>query len=560
MVATARNHPDVASVLHQHSSMQRGIQVLTPEADLRDTRERDLFTSPRSSGDFSRRVSAIMAPTRSSGILQKESTSTSLAPQTSPPQITTAISTATATMSRSIVSQRRVSLPCIIESPTSPTGPATPRHSCDLGRSPIHAEPLHTRTTSGAMPMRRDCMPATPKTNTVSAASLLTTQPQTSAGHQLNSNTNQQTSKQKSASLQQRSPLDKVAASSGLFAGAPEAISNNVSRRRSIDISALSGLSSRTSLHLRRQKSLDLLRASQAPVAVVAAEVATVVPDATASSTDPAVTDREDSRPPLESKVRRDSDASTSETIASGQSSCTTLVTPMVQALDDGKPAAPDSMARPSSDLGQETSPMARSASQPPLSHTSVTAARRSVSASEPGVRQSFDLRLFAGRDRLGMEDAHEGLNKNRRRSIHDPLFTMKKEPDFGPGLLLGISNSPRNETLSHLSRKGSSSSSSSSSSSKNRGSFSGSATVSGRFSRFLWYGSDHQVKDPAAASSLSNGPGPGPGPGPDHSFWSSGLCDLAEASSAEAASQEIGERKARNGMMNRLSGIWSRR
>ncbi|KAF9964962.1 hypothetical protein BGZ70_005670 [Mortierella alpina] len=447
-------------------------------------------------------------------------------------------------MSRSIVSQRRVSLPCIIESPTSPTGPATPRHSCDLGRSPMHAEPLHTRTTSGALPMRRDCMPATPKTNTVSTASLLTTQPQTSAGHQLNSDPKHQTSKQKSASLQQRSHLDK-AASSGLFAGVPEAISNNVSRRRSIDISALSGLSSRTSLHLRRQKSLDLLRASQAPVAAPVAVVAAEVADATASSTDPAVADNEGSRPP-ESKVRRDSDASTSETIASGQSSCTTLVAPMVQALDDGKPPVhvQDATARTSSDLGQQASPMARSASQPPLSHTSVTAARRSASASEPGVRQSFDLRLFAGRDRLGMEDEHEVLNKNRRRSIHDPLFTMKEEPDF-------MSSSPRNEALSHLNRKGSSSSSS-----KSRGSFSGSATVSGRFSRFLWYGSDHQVKDHAA--SLSNGPSPGPGS--DHSFWSSSLGDLAEASSAEATNQETGERKLRHGMMNRLSGIWSRR
>ncbi|KAF9274044.1 hypothetical protein BGZ68_000970, partial [Mortierella alpina] len=217
--------------------MQRGVQVLKPEADLRDTRDRDLFTSPRSSGDFSRRVSAIMAPTRSSGILQKDSTSMSLAPQTSPPQITTAISTATATMSRSIVSQRRVSLPCIIESPTSPTGPATPRHSCDLGRSPMYAEPLHTRTTSGAM--RRDCMPAAQKAkNAVSTASLLTTQPQALGSRQTNGNPDNQSSKQKPASLQQRSQLDKVA-SSGLFAGVPEAISNNVSRRRSVDISAL---------------------------------------------------------------------------------------------------------------------------------------------------------------------------------------------------------------------------------------------------------------------------------------------------------------------------------
>ncbi|KAF9984868.1 hypothetical protein BGZ75_003555 [Mortierella antarctica] len=529
--------------------MQRGIQVLTPEADLRDIRDRDLFTSPRSSGDFSRRVSAIMAPTRSSGILQKDSPSTSLALQTSPPQITTAISTATATMSRSIVSQRRVSLPCIIESPTSPMGPATPRHSCDLPKSPMYAEPLHTRTTSGAL--RRDCMPAAQKANATPTASLLTTrpqpqktQPQTLGGRQTNNNPKDQSSKQKSASVQQHSPLDKVA-SSGLFAGVPEAISNNVSRRRSIDISALSVLASRTSLHLRRQRSLDLLGAQTPVPAPVVAEAAAAVPDPTAAASsyaDPAVTD-EDSRQP-ESKIRRDSDASTSETIVSGQSSCATLVNPMMQVLDDGKPPVQDSIEK------TPANPMARSTSQPPLSHTSVSsAARRSASASEPSVRQSFDLRLFAGRDRLGMEEdeQHEALNKNRRRSIHDPLFTMKEEPEIGPRLL-GMS-SLQNETLSHLSRKGSVSSSSSTS--KSRGSFSGSATVSGRFSRFLWYGSDHH------STSASN-------MGPDHSFWnssSSGVGDLAETNnSTEAIHQETGERKTRTGMMNRLSGIWSRR
>ncbi|KAF9565941.1 hypothetical protein EC968_004007 [Mortierella alpina] len=441
-------------------------------------------------------------------------------------------------MSRSIVNQRRVSLPCIIESPTSPTGPMTPRHSCDLGRSPMSAEPLHTRATSGGM--RRDCMSTAQKIEVVTAGSLLTTQPQPLGNRQPNSHTKNQSPKQTSASPPARSQLDK-GASSGLFAGAPEAISNNVSRRRSIDISALTALSSRTSLHLRRQKSLDLLRA-QGSHATLATQSPVADPEPVASPSDPAITD-EDSRQP-ESKVRRDSDASTtSGTIVSGQSSCATLVNPMVQALDDGRPPVQDSPDRTSPDLGQQASPMTRSSSQPRLSHISTSAAsRRNASASEPGVRQSFDLRLFAGRDRLGIEDDHEVLIKNRRRSIHDPLFTMKEEPEIGPRLL-GMSSSTHNDALAHLNRKGSSSSG------KSRSSFSGSATVSGRFSRFLWYGSDHHGKD---YTSVSNAP--------DHPFWSSGLGDLAEASRSEAVNQETGERKTRNGMMNRLSGIWSRR
>ncbi|KAG0197527.1 hypothetical protein BGX28_008998 [Mortierella sp. GBA30] len=517
--------------------MQRGVQVLTPETDLSDIRDRDLFTSPRSSGDFSRRVSAIMAPTRSAGILQKDNPSASFSSQTAPPQITTTISTATATMSRSTISQRRISLPCIIESPTTPTEPAAPRHSCDLGRSPIYAELLIAKDGSGnAKPEHAS---QTQNIHPTSEA-LLITWPRTSESPQADSTLSQDLT-HKAQLQQERTPLEQIPASSS-FAVVPQAISNNTARRRSIDISAMGFFSARTGMNVRRRRSLDLLSAASIGSAAASASLTATMHDDL-----PVDVSRQG-----DSKIRRDSDASTSDTIVSGRSSCATLVNPMMQAIEDNKPPlerdsqASDKTNITASDLST-SSPMGRSISQPPFLQTSQSSgsARRNATASESGVRQSFDLRLFAGhRDRIAVDENRENHVKNRRRSIHDPLFTMKEEPDMGT---LPLDRDIMASLTSTLNKK----------SSKHRASFSGSATVSGRLSRFLWYGSGKENqeqtgfchgKDSSAAST-----------GPDN-YWNSGNTDPGEMQGVDGLQQDSGERKSRSGMMNRLSGIWSRR
>ncbi|KAF9956169.1 hypothetical protein BGZ65_002924, partial [Modicella reniformis] len=338
-VATARGHVEIASRLHQHACMQRGLQVITPDSELRDRRERDSFTSPRNSSDFSRRVSAIMTPTRSS------------TQQENPTATVTATTAVAASASALTVNQRRVSLPSIVEAPSSP--PAT-RQSCDLSRVPLSKDPLNPPGNSVEKP---------------------TTQSQNSDQHQ------------------QRKSSQSILPSLG-----------NTFRRRSEDVTATGYFSLRSSRTIhRRTSSFDQLAAVC----------------------------------PLDNKVRRDSVASTSETIVSSPSSCSTLASPIMLS---GHGSRTHLEMMPIEEIASnktqgETCAMMRSSSQPPQSPIRDECTRRASSASEPIARQSFDLRLFARGH--GLSEARENVSEEkevkkgkkdrhfksyRRRSIQEPL------------------------------------------------------------------------------------------------------------------------------------------
>ncbi|KAG0241009.1 hypothetical protein BGW41_006461 [Actinomortierella wolfii] len=176
-VAAARNHPEVANLLRQHSAMQRGVLDTTP-----DDEGKDPFVSPRSSSDFHHRLSQILSPSTpytsgatgssSAGSVHsgsekgssispaspvssistrgssrttvpntshaKESSAQSL-PLPAPSQ---ASSSSSSSHTPKVSSQRRVSLPSIMESPCSPPVLPPPRQSCDLSRLPRSDEPL----------------------------------------------------------------------------------------------------------------------------------------------------------------------------------------------------------------------------------------------------------------------------------------------------------------------------------------------------------------------------------------------------------------------------------
>ncbi|KAI8358342.1 hypothetical protein B0O80DRAFT_279040 [Mortierella sp. GBAus27b] len=484
-VATARGHPEVASVLHQHACMQRGLQVITPDADYRDSREKDAFASPRTSGDFSRRVSAIMAPTRSS-------TQQSETPLRSPSSVHGSSITSTATgalaaaaaaaiaASARFVGQRRVSLPSIVEAPSSPIMAAAPRQSCDLSRVPLLNEPLDPRKDSTGLGRR-------------GSTHQQTAPPQVSGQGQDKKNNDKQERK-----LQGTLPSSVKSLE----------VSPSDLRRKSVDTAA-THLSPPPTRPILRRASFDQLAAMR----------------------------------PIESKTRRDSDASNSETVVSSPSSCSTLASPIMQ---DGN----DSRIRLDKIQG-ETSAMARSTSQPPLAPLESGSTRRTASASEPSVRRSFDIRLFASsRDHaLSETEGEEGKGaKNgkdyksyRRRSVQDPW--TEGDHDERSSFLRSVKMTPSASDSSFhdsavLDRNRF----------KHRTSLSGSATISGRFSR-LW--SHYSSKDTHEDENFHD---------KQDSTGSTGSLGSNGSDGIEFTDKDALGTKGRAGMMNRLSGMWTRR
>ncbi|KAF9153808.1 hypothetical protein BG015_002574 [Linnemannia schmuckeri] len=489
-VATARNHPDVAALLHMHLSMQRGLQVTTPDLDFCDSRNGDPFTSPRSSGDFSRRISAVMAPTRS-GL---ESSSRPL-----PSRISTDVSSPppSGATSRNIY-QRRVSLPCIIESPSSPVASNLPRQSCDLGRPPLSTEPLHSRNKS------TDSHLLGPPSRLSNLFSLTKTQPPVAAQTALLPSDNTPGAPNPTESL--------IVAPGG--------------RRRSVDLLGTGSLSPRTALAVNRRKSLDQLRA--APPVFDA-----IIPGG---------------RTTADNKTRRDSDASTSETIvSSGQSSCSTLVHPMMAMAGNDSGTQLDkiqsSSSLPASDDTLVESSEIKAPTANITSTSSLAALRRASSASEPGVRSSLDLRSMTSSRHHDVD-----MKARRRRSMQEPLDASF----FSPPLI----------SASSFQNKLDNNSSNNSSYTRHRASFSGSATVSGRFSRFWSYTSGRESPEPSAIHSKNNSAGT---LGSVTSYNSSEVApwtmsDMTDGHYFSEKDFPVSGRKSRNGVMSRLSGLWSRR
>ncbi|KAF9195157.1 hypothetical protein BGZ51_004584 [Haplosporangium sp. Z 767] len=542
-VATARHHPEVASVLYLHACMQRGIQAITPDLDLGDSRDHDPFTSPRNSVDLSRRVSAIMAPTRSSIAAQNEIT---ISPRSPPPSlITTAVSTGPGNTSRNIVSQRRVSLPCIIESPTSPTASSAssaPRHSCDLGRAPLSTEPLQNNRVGGLGPVDSVTV-TTPATSP-------TTQPQTSGYRRpsfgLGFKDKSQQQRQQQQQQQQQQPRSPRNEAPSIFM--PSQVIPNTTRRRSMDISALGLVKSpETTRTLHRRRSLDILGAMW----------------------------------PGESKNRRDSGTSTSETIVSDQSSCPTLVnsaTTVVQTSPDNskrhmeasqvhkdehdhKHAHDSGMTSLDSDTSNSLQEK-QSTSRPRRSPISdvINTSCRAASMSEPGVRQSFDLRWFAPSDqRQDLEDVQDSKSKYGRRHSIQEAFVWKDRNEktslttaVSTALFYNNNSSNAVNTLNSNNDKRNAT--------RHRASFTGSTTISGRFSRFwspsvgkesLAYNSFHTKNGSGDAMKEMND---------DPTPWETSEYTAGATTQDLITKDRTGDRKARPGMMNRFTGMWSRR
>ncbi|KAG0294845.1 hypothetical protein BGZ96_000334 [Linnemannia gamsii] len=492
-VATARNHPDVAALLHMHLSMQRGVQAITPGLDLCDSRSGDPFTSPRSSGDFSRRISAVMAPTRSGLESSSRQLPSRISTDVSPPPVA-----APGASSRNIY-QRRVSLPCIIESPSSPAASNLPRQSCDLGRPPLSTEPLHSRNKSTDFHF-----PGAPSRLSNIFSLNKTQQP-------INTQTTLPSSY--SANIP---PVPKHAD--------PTVPPVPGGRRRSVDLLGTGFLSPRTAFAVNRRKSLDQLRAATAVVSD------TIIPEGRAA----------------DNKTRRDSDASTSETIvSSGQSSCSTLVHPLMAMAGNDSRTQLDKIQSPSSSPGSNgTLVVEASETKDPtadmISASSLAALRRASSASEPGFRSSLDLRsMTSPRPHMDMKARH-------RRSMQEPLDASFFSPPSASSLQDMHSHSPKLDDNGYV---------------KQRGSFSGSATVSGRFSRFWSYASGRESPDPTAIPSKDNSAGTlGSVTSNINEVAPWTMSDMSDGYYFSEKDVPASGRKSRNGVMNRLSGLWSRR
>lgn len=477
-----------------HLSMQRGLQVTTPDLDICDSRSGDPFTSPRSSGDFSRRISAVMAPTRS-GL---ESSSRPL-----PSRISTDVSSppsaALGKESHNIY-QRRVSLPCIIESPSSPVASNLPRQSCDLGRPPLSTEPLHSRNKSTDFHF-----PGAPS-RLSNIFTLTKTQQPAPVQTALTSST------------------DNTPAAPKPAESAPVAPGG---RRRSVDLLGTGFLSPRTALAVNRRKSLDQLRA------------APPVPDAIIPG-----------GRTVDSKTRRDSDASTSETIvSSGQSSCSTLVHPMMAMASNDSRTQLDRIQSPSSSpASNDTLVEASEASETKgptantISVSSLAALRRASSASEPDVRSSLDLRSMTSPRHHDVD-----MKARHRRSMQEPLDASFFSPPLTSASSFQNKIDNSSNSPSHM---------------KQRASFSGSATVSGRFSRFWSYASGRESPEPSVIHSKDNSVGTLGSVASNNSNevvpWT--MNNMGDGHYFTEKDFPASGRKSRNGVMNRLSGLWSRR
>ncbi|KAF9092821.1 hypothetical protein BGX27_001718, partial [Mortierella sp. AM989] len=214
-VAAARNHPDVASLLRQYSAMQRGVQDLTPDGEVKD-----VFADRRGSGDTHR---GTVTPPRSSSGHQKDTRATR-AP-----------------------GQRRISLPSITESPSSPAISAPPRQSCDFDRMPQSTEPLVMSTAF----IRST--PSQPTRNIASAQSRSEDRPSKSLIRD-QSDWNLETVKDQTRRSMRRSHTTQVTESNVLPKSKGAAV---IKRRKSMESAGF--LSPRSALSVPRRKSFDQL-------------------------------------------------------------------------------------------------------------------------------------------------------------------------------------------------------------------------------------------------------------------------------------------------------------
>ncbi|KAF9346740.1 hypothetical protein BGX26_001751, partial [Mortierella sp. AD094] len=505
-VAAARNHPDVASLLRQYSAMQRGVQDLTPDNEVKD-----VFPDRRGSGDTHRGTATPRTSTSSSSSAtgqQKESNTQSIpVPSSRSDRATRA------------PGQRRISLPSIVESPSSPVILAPPRQSCDFNRMPQSTEPLVMSTAF----IRST--PSQPTRNIASAQTRSDDRPSRMLIRD-QSDWNLEMTKDQTRRSMRRSHTTQVTESNVL----PESKGASAMKRRK-SMESAGFLSPQSALSIHRRKSFDQIAGMDGS----------------------------------DSKSRRSSDASTASqgTSSSGttRTSNTSISTEdtsdlaqefvvrkeqQQQKQKQQQKQHQDSISKPidSGNASALPSHLTRSISQSALENIKLR--RLPVSfASDSNPRQSLDLQRLASNMDRSAEKARNFEPRNDSDSdLPGLLFRRRTIQETSSNVEDGSTTSPQDSSAPRHST--------SSVSSGHSGS-TGAVNVSSRLSR-MWSSSNSSSKESlclrdgsiSSSSSASN--------------WNAS--EFGEAC-GEAAAQNLARsdsNRSRGSMLNRLSGIWSRR
>ncbi|KAG9326055.1 hypothetical protein KVV02_000766 [Mortierella alpina] len=552
-VAAARNHPEVASLLRQYSAMQRGVQDLTPDMDTKEP-----LLEKRGSADSGHRGTSPVTPTSRalpSGHGKDPST------QSLPP------STVRSVQNIRTPGQRRISLPSIIESPSSPNIPAAPRQSCDFGRVPQSTEPLVRSTAS----LRST--PSQPNRNVTLSPSRPDDRTFKPAREQLMAAPRIRKEQAGPArATMQRSHTSQGA--SGPYLTTPEVPA--MRRRRSME--SVGFLSPQSAHTITRRKSFDQI-SSLRQTEVKGRRTSDASTDSQATAT---------------SETSGTSDTSHSEQSPVSTTSSSSAARKPKSVVHLGERETRDSNKSNGSSKNSSSStlpaPLTRSSSQPLLDQLKPKRAPVSFTA-DTVARQSLDLqRLVLNQERTEHRRSVEPRNDSdsdlpgqllRRRTMQEVanprLVPMPRYHSMRTGMDLGGSSSSsgfedgsassRSQEYHHYHHQqqqpaGASTSSSSgslqeiaasrhstsslpsgySNATTTTSAFSGSATVSGRLSR-IWTGKEYAGKEGSAAGT-----------------WNA--AEFGEAS-GEAAAQGLvkpDQSRSRASMLNRLSGIWLRR
>ncbi|KAF9946865.1 hypothetical protein BGZ72_011065 [Mortierella alpina] len=539
-VAAARNHPEVASLLRQYSAMQRGVQDLTPDMDTKEP-----LMEKRGSADSGHRGTSPVTPTsRASPSGHAKDPST----QSLPPAAVRSLQTIRTP------GQRRISLPSIIESPSSPNIPAAPRQSCDFGRVPQSTEPLVRSTAS----LRST--PSQPTRNVTLSPSRPEDRALKPAREQLIAAPRIRKEQAGPARAMQRSHTSQGA--SGPYLTTPEVPA--MKRRRSME--SVGFLSPQSAHTITRRKSFDQISSlRQAEVKTRRTSDASTDSQATATS-----------------ETSGTSDTSTSE--QSPVSTTSSSAPHKTKSIHHGDKETREPKSNSSGNSAMLPSPLTRSSSQPLLDQIKPKRAPVSFTA-DTVARQSLDLqRLVLNQERTEHRKSVEPRNDSdsdlpgqllRRRTMQEVpnprLVPMPRYHSMRTGMDLGGSSSSSSSgledgfgsrgleyqhhqqqpagasasssgSLQEIAASRHSTSSLSSGHSNTTTAFSGSATVSGRLSR-IWTGREYSGRDGSAAGN-----------------WNA--AEFGEAS-GEAAAQGLVKpdpSRSRASMLNRLSGIWLRR
>ncbi|KAI1318590.1 hypothetical protein EDD11_006281 [Mortierella claussenii] len=554
-VAAARNHPEVASLLRQYSAMQRGVQDLTP-----DTEAKDPFADRRGSCDVHRGAAIVIPPVRPTATHQKETSSQSL--------LIPAVRASSSTRSPG---QRRISLPSIIESPSSPNVSAPPRQSCDFDRTPQSTEPLVRSTAS----IRST--PSQPTRNITLTPTKMAERPVKTLMRGPSDPSLQTTPSKEptSRSMRRSHTAQSGTATPTSYLTAPEPTS--MKRRKSMESAAL--LSPQSAQAISRRKSFDQLSSLTRPDSKSrrSSDASSTTSQKTTSSGTTTRTSLSDHRPEsihngMEAGSNSSNNSSSSVNSANSRSSNkkSSMAThhPHHQSVDPGNAMDQPFLLAPS--LSQSTLESSRP-KRPPVSFAMDVTARQSLDLQ----RLAMNLDRTADKDR-NMEPKNDSETDLpsllfRRRTMqetqHPKLSNMAlRYHSVGPVMEALNGSSISDEYQAHQLQRSNGSSSSlqdmsggASDIGGERGGLgvhrnsigsapSGSATVSGRFSR-MWTTSNASSKENLnvpefGEMQLGGEVGGGIGQGPPSSPG------LARSDNS----------RSRGSMLNRLSGIWSRR